>query len=175
MRILTVRQPWAWAIIHGGKDVENRVRSLGPYRGLVAIHAGLSIDYEAAELSFPLRRAWHDAGLPQHMRGGLGHPILREFEDEDAPWMPTGSVIGVVDLVDVHPATGDGGCFVHEHSHPYTRDRYCSPWAQPNMHHLELANPRPLARPIPATGRLGLWRPGADLETAIRDQLDGGA
>ena len=28
MRVLTVRQPWAWAIIHGQKDVENRVRSL---------------------------------------------------------------------------------------------------------------------------------------------------
>ena len=46
MRALTVRQPWAWAIIHGGKDVENRVRSLGPYRGPVAIHAGLALDHE---------------------------------------------------------------------------------------------------------------------------------
>jgi hypothetical protein len=24
VRVLTVRQPWAWAIIHGGKDAENR-------------------------------------------------------------------------------------------------------------------------------------------------------
>ena len=23
---LSVRQPWAWAIIHGGKDVENRTK-----------------------------------------------------------------------------------------------------------------------------------------------------
>jgi hypothetical protein len=23
-RVLTIRQPWAWAIIYGGKDVENR-------------------------------------------------------------------------------------------------------------------------------------------------------
>ena len=39
MRVLTVRQPWAWAIIHGGKDVENRTRNLaGAYRGPVAIH-----------------------------------------------------------------------------------------------------------------------------------------
>jgi len=43
MRVLTVRQPWAWAIIHGGKDIENRVRNLaGEYRGPVAIHAGLA-------------------------------------------------------------------------------------------------------------------------------------
>ena len=48
MRILTVKQPWAWAIIHGQKDVENRTKSLGPYRGPVAIHAGLvKPDHEA--------------------------------------------------------------------------------------------------------------------------------
>lgn len=42
MRILTVRQPWAWAIIHGQKDVENRVRNIaGDYRGPVAIHTAL--------------------------------------------------------------------------------------------------------------------------------------
>jgi hypothetical protein len=27
LRALTVQQPWAWAIIHGGKDVENRGRN----------------------------------------------------------------------------------------------------------------------------------------------------
>lgn len=24
MKVLTIKQPWAWAIIHGGKDLENR-------------------------------------------------------------------------------------------------------------------------------------------------------
>lgn len=47
MRILTVRQPWAWAIIHGGKDVENRVRNIaGDYRGPIAIHVGLQHDHD---------------------------------------------------------------------------------------------------------------------------------
>ena len=45
MRVLTVRQPWAWAIVHGGKDIENRTRNVaGAYRGPVAIHAGLAFD-----------------------------------------------------------------------------------------------------------------------------------
>jgi hypothetical protein len=39
MRALTVQQPWAWAIVHGGKDVENRTQAWG-YRGPLAIHAG---------------------------------------------------------------------------------------------------------------------------------------
>lgn len=40
---LSVRQPWAWAIIHGGKDIENRDwRRPNPglsFRGRVCIHA----------------------------------------------------------------------------------------------------------------------------------------
>ena len=43
LRVLTVRQPWAWSLIEGGKDCENRVRNIaGSYRGPVAIHAGLA-------------------------------------------------------------------------------------------------------------------------------------
>ena len=152
MRVLTVRQPWAWAIIHRGKDVENRVRSLGPYRGPVAIHAGLmGASFDAA------------------------HPDLWPFDERHV----TGRVIGVVDLVGEHSASVIDGCgrMVHDcHEHGTCR-HHCSPWAlgpAPKggwYHHLELANPRPLARPIPARGRLGLWRPDADLEAAIREQI----
>ena len=38
MKCLSVRQPWAWLIIHGGKDVENRTWSTD-YRGPLLIHA----------------------------------------------------------------------------------------------------------------------------------------
>jgi hypothetical protein len=39
-RVLTVRQPHAWAIVTGAKVIEQRVWST-KYRGLVLIHAGL--------------------------------------------------------------------------------------------------------------------------------------
>ena len=39
---LTVRQPWAWAIARGGKDIENRWR-VTRYRGPILIHAGKAI------------------------------------------------------------------------------------------------------------------------------------
>ncbi len=52
---LSVRQPWAWAIIHAGKDIENRSWQAVNHglrrRGRVAIHAskGMSKDeYEGA-------------------------------------------------------------------------------------------------------------------------------
>ena len=48
VRALTVRQPWAWAIVHAGKDVENRSRRTH-YRGPLLIHAGSALDRSAFE------------------------------------------------------------------------------------------------------------------------------
>ena len=42
-RVLSVRQPWAWAIVSGLKPVENRSWSTR-YRGTVLIHASATID-----------------------------------------------------------------------------------------------------------------------------------
>lgn len=35
---------------------------------------------------------------------------------------------------------------------------YCSRWAEPDVYHWKLADPEPLAEPIPMRGRQGLWR-----------------
>jgi hypothetical protein len=151
LRILTVRQPWAWAIIHGGKDVENRVRNIaGAYRGPVAVHAGMAWDW--------------DTTLPV---GETPHPTSMS--------LTRGAIIGVVDLVDVHRVA-------NSHFHPICYDLTgpnglleaaergdgaCSPWSTANAQwHLVLANPRPLADPIPYKGALGLRR--LDSETAAR-------
>lgn len=153
MRVLTVRQPWAWAIIHGGKDVENRVRSLGPYRGPVAIHVSLSI----ADA-----KAWTDQNVQNAMFNAASLPV----------WHATvGTVIGVIDLVDVHPSVDPEWELPCGGMDDMYRGHYCSPWAMADHHHLVLSNPRPLPSPIPATGRLGLWRPDDALLAAITEQL----
>lgn len=46
MKALSIKQPWAWLIIFGGKDVENRSWRTN-YRGEFLVHAGKSIDYHA--------------------------------------------------------------------------------------------------------------------------------
>ncbi|MDX3885575.1 MAG: ASCH domain-containing protein [Sphingomonas sp.] len=45
MKALSIRQPWAFSIIHGGKDIENRSWPTR-YRGPLAVHAakGLTED-----------------------------------------------------------------------------------------------------------------------------------
>lgn len=129
MRVLTVRQPWAWAIIHGGKDVENRVRNIaGNYRGPIAIHVG---------------KQW----APEDS----GTVILTPKEVAEAIRCK-GHIIGVVDLVGVHEG-GTAGCFP-DVDDP-TKLMWCSPWAILGKFHLELANPRPV-EPIPYRGALGL-------------------
>lgn len=45
-RVLSVRQPWAWAISQGRKEVENRNWRTS-YRGLVYIHASTKLDRDA--------------------------------------------------------------------------------------------------------------------------------
>lgn len=144
MRILTVRQPWAWAIIHGGKDIENRVANIaGDYRGPVAIHAGLRFDYDwqSAALDDAMRPVRNDAARRAVAEYG---PIVRH----PWPWEePLGAIIGVVDLVDVHAGWVEGSL--------------CTPWGiryveGGGQNHLVLANPRPLAEPISYKGALGL-------------------
>lgn len=45
MKALSIQQPWAWAIIHAGKDIENRSWVTG-VRGRILIHAGKKLDHD---------------------------------------------------------------------------------------------------------------------------------
>src|SRR5579863_10246115 len=42
MKALSIRPPWAWAIAHAGKRIENRSRRT-KYRGPIAIHASQTL------------------------------------------------------------------------------------------------------------------------------------
>jgi len=45
-KALSIRQPWAWAVLYAGKRVENRTWYTS-YRGRIFIHAGLIAQREA--------------------------------------------------------------------------------------------------------------------------------
>lgn len=45
MRVLSIRQPWAWLIVNGYKDIENR-KWPTLERGQVSIHAGKVMTHE---------------------------------------------------------------------------------------------------------------------------------
>jgi hypothetical protein len=74
MKALTVRQPYAWAIIHMGKTPENRSRDT-KFRGRLYIHAGLTVEKQ----------------------------VLAEARAEgDNPDCVTGAIIGHVEVVGSH-------------------------------------------------------------------------
>lgn len=74
MKVLTIRQPWAWAILFAGKDIENRTWRTH-YRGPLAIHAGARIE--------------SDAELPRRVSSPDSDDLVRS------------AILGVVDLVEV--------------------------------------------------------------------------
>lgn len=167
MRILTVRQPRAWAIIHGGKDVENRTRNIaGDYRGPVAIHAGLA-KFEEEGGAYPevQRAIWFEEEGYRATDDQLWE--VADDVDPDDPRFVYGAILGVVDLVGVHESYVDG-CGTGEAGGPIPM---CSEWAEPIAKHLVLANPRPLPTPIPSRGSLGLRRLDPDTITQITAAL----
>lgn len=89
MKVLTVRQPWAGAIVFQGKDVENRTRRTN-YRGVLAIHASKRHDYDAAEQLVDIR-----GGLDQHNIFGWGHilgtvRLIDCIQDSTSEWAQPG-------------------------------------------------------------------------------------
>jgi hypothetical protein len=134
MRVLTVRQPWAFAILHLGKDVENRNWST-PYRGPLAIHAAAQFDMTKDEWIYLCETSgWIGSECYKVLADGFG--------GIKGPNDIRGKIIGTVEVYDCVP---DNKC----HS-PWKADGdgfFC--WL--------LRNPVPLAVPIPAKGQLGFW------------------
>lgn len=80
-RMLTLRQPWAWLVVFGGKNVENR--SWGTeYRGPILIHAG-------KEMTRAEYRKAHE------------YALRYDIEIPDAEALDFGGVVGIADLVDI--------------------------------------------------------------------------
>jgi ASCH domain len=82
VKALTVRQPWAWAIVYAGKDVENR-RWQTSYRGPLLIHAAKEADPDGAS-----RLLW-----TMDDPGAFGQPR--------AAFQTRGAIIGFAYLADI--------------------------------------------------------------------------
>jgi hypothetical protein len=174
-----VQQPWAWAIVHGGKDVENRTQAWS-YRGPIAIHAGGRVSRRGVDHEL-LRPEWAAArGYVREHDGvaEISYPdrAATEKPNRIAAVMPLGAIIGVVDLVDlvdVHHYAGSGPDAIDCCDSLWAEESYDEHGGRTRLDivHLVLERPRALVDPIPAKGRLGLWTPDAELLDRIRDQV----
>lgn len=143
--VLSVARPWSTWLAAGIKDIENRTWTTN-YRGPMWIHAAKSWNDDATDIAEQILGDWVIEDLRFSVR----------TDDH-----PTG-ILALVDLTGVCERGRDfrNGC------------AECGPWAAHGQYHMRIANPRPLTEPIPARGRLGLWRPDPDLQTQLDRALD---
>lgn len=79
MKALSIKQPWAWLIVNGYKDIENR-NWRRKYRGKLLIHASLKFDKKAYD---EITKSRPDIPLPDP----------KDYEH--------GGIVGSVELVDI--------------------------------------------------------------------------
>jgi len=127
---LSIMQPWAWLIVNGHKDVENRDwKPWNPglkFRGPVCIHAGKKVDEEAFEDLLEGLNPTQYNDLPKTVRN---IPYRKDLE--------TGGIVGVAEIVDVVTKSES--------------DWFCGPYG------LVIANARPIEF-IPCKGALGFFK-----------------
>lgn len=127
IRVLSIQQPWAWLVVHGLKDIENRDWTTG-YRGNLLIHAGqkfdpYALDWIASVLdSESLKRLLRNP--VEYERGGIvgvvkfTRVVTARDEESASPWfqgpygwyferakpLPFFSLKGQLGLWEPHPA-----------------------------------------------------------------------
>lgn len=94
MKALSIRQPWAWAILHAGKDIENRDwRPRNPgrrFRGPFLIHASSGMTLAEWEECLTTLHAISEV---RAFANGLVLPAMSD--------LPRGGIVGVAEIVDV--------------------------------------------------------------------------
>jgi hypothetical protein len=129
MKALSIRQPWAWAIIHAGKDIENRSWPTR-FRGRFLVHASKGMTPDEYEDCLD---TMHNISISHPFPAGLVLPTFEALE--------RGGIIGSVELVDCV----EGTLF---NSNPW----FFGPYG------FRLANPEPLPF-HPVRGALGFFDP----------------
>lgn len=140
-RILSVRQPWAIAIMLFGKNIENRTWTTS-YRGPVAIHVS-KVEPSDSELSACAAIIAADRGISTSKAMAL---LLSEIDPRHY-----GCIIGGVHLISMIERN------------ELTQSR----WQQFGHYGFVFINQILFKQPIPVTGKLGLWRPDAELARVL--------
>lgn len=145
MRALSVRQPWAFAIVIGAKTVENRdwaSKHLGP----LAIHASKTEERDAVD---DVLRMIHEQLPPPLDLEGLRHVYEATKR--------LGCVVGAVDMI---------GCTNGSDAENW--EGALDQWFT-GPYGFVLQNARVVRETVPCRGRLGIWRlpSGATIRTTV--------
>jgi len=86
MKAISIRQPWAWLIVHAGKDIENRTWATR-YRGPVLIHAAKGMTREEWEDAWTFAQG--SGASPKALTAGVTRDTIAR-----------GGFVGIADLTD---------------------------------------------------------------------------
>jgi hypothetical protein len=145
MLALSVKQPWAWLICRGFKDVENRNWKIG--RNL---RHGQYKSYHQANFSIELPARVYVHASKQMDFNGLMSIITGDFGDlslKQRKWLNNNELIieqmcgAIIGEVDITSCVEDSK----------------SPWAAAGQYHFMLKNPVLYDKPIPYRGQLGFF------------------
>lgn len=127
MKALSVRAPWWWFILHGGKDIENRDWPTS-FRGTIYLHAGKF--WKQDEVYADIQEAL-DCCVPHRseVASKLSFDVLRAGR---------GCLVGQVEIVDCVSRSGGSRWFFGDYG-------------------FVLANPVAFDKPIPYKGELGFF------------------
>lgn len=140
MKALSLRQPWAWLVVHGGKAVENRLWNTR-FRGEFLIHAakGMTVHEYVGAIEFAEQR---------------GHPIAKHVPPFTT--LARGGIIGIARLVDTIEPDGLLRCT--------ERSDTIAAWHMHEQHGFLLEDVRPTPF-IPCQGMLNFFNPPKDVVT----------
>jgi hypothetical protein len=118
MRTLSILQPWAWLIVNGHKDIENRRWRLD-YRGRIVVHAGQKFGPEQRQDIEHVRRQFPEIQLPADIKSlGFGGivgtvEIVDCVTSSPSPWFngPYGFVLRDAKRCKFEPYRGQLGLF----------------------------------------------------------------
>lgn len=147
MKILSIRAPWWWHILHDRKDIENRTWA-SDYTGPLLIHASKFWSRSEVEGDFESARIMTNR-KPEPLS-----PVLR-----DTMRACGGQIVGLVQMVGCDCAMD----FTDKRPHP-------SPWFVGDFG-FKLAQPIAFREGIPFKARLGLIDAPPEIITEVQRQL----
>lgn len=167
MRAITLKQPWAYAVCHLGKQIENRDKRppLGLIRQRVAIHAGLASDDSALTRMFDRGIVLTpDGHSPSNAPRGcvvatarlVGYGVYLDDKDSTR----RGLMIRQSDLDDEDHTATLAVC---------TREQIKRWYIEGNVAHV-YDDVCVLPEPVPCKGALGYWQLPADVEAEVLRQ-----
>lgn len=92
IKALSIRQPWAWLIVEGFKDIENRTWPTH-FRGRVLIHAGKTMtrsDYNACAIF------WQCCNLTEE----IAYNLMGKFPRFETLKSELGGIVGEAEITD---------------------------------------------------------------------------